>query len=180
MTTPAETVSPAMNGSSSSTALPYGLAMRFNVTIDRIDDKIDLGDWSACKGLKVELKVTRVTSGGDYSTEWILPDRISYSNITLERAVHPDDSETVLKWLQDVSSQWMDWDGSNPAYLGKTATITLLGVSGQKVMSWNLTGVYPVSWSGPSLSATDNKVAIETLELAHQGFLKSSTGVSSS
>ena len=156
-----------MNGASSSTSLPYGLAMRFSVTIDGRN----LGDWSACKGLKVELKVTPVRSGGDYSTEQILPDHVHYPNITLERAVHPTDSKTVKTWLEEVVSEWMNYDGSGTPYAGGTAEIKLLGVQGTEVMSWDLTGVYPVAWSGPSLIATDNKVAIETLELAHRGFL---------
>lgn len=148
---------------------PYGLTMRFQVTVDGLN----LGAWSACRGLQVKLESTKVTSGGDYSTERILPKQVSYSNITLERAVHPADSKTVKAWLEQKVSQWINYDGSGPPYAGGTAKITLLGVQGQEVMSWELTGVYPASWSGPSLSATDTKVAIETLELAHQGFLNS-------
>lgn len=152
----------------STTTPPYGLAMRFQVTVNEL---VDLGEWSACKGLKVELKVTKVMSGGDYSSEWILPDHVSYSNITLERAVHPTDSKKVKKWLDDTISHWMNYNGSDKLYEGATAKITLLGAQGTEVMHWTLTGVYPVSWSGPSLSATENKIAIETLELAHEGFL---------
>lgn len=151
------------NGTSS---FPYGLAMRFKVVVD----DCDLGGWSACRGLKVELKVTRVQEGGSYWYERLIPDQIMYSNITLQRAVHPKDSVKVLEWLRTVATKWENY--SDQAYAGKgTGTIILLGASGQTVMSWPLTGVYPVSWSGPELSATDNKVAIETLELAHQGFL---------
>jgi phage tail-like protein len=153
----------------SGTAPRYGLAMRFKV---KVGELVDLGEWSACKGLKVELKVDKVkTVGGDYSTEQIFPDRVSYSNITLERAVHPDESPRVKQWLEDTVRQWMNYDGSGTPYAGGMATITLLGVQGTEVMHWDLRDVYPVSWSGPSLSATDNKVAIETLELAHRGFL---------
>jgi phage tail-like protein len=147
---------------------PYGLAMRFKVYVDGLS----LGSWSACKGLKVELKVTRVVAGGNYWYEHILPDRISYSTIILERAVHPRDSQRVQDWLGKVASQWMNYSGDD-SYQAGTAEITLLGATGQQVMSWTLTGVYPVCWSGPALSATENKTAIETLELAHQGFLNS-------
>jgi len=39
------------------------------------------------------------------------------------------------------------------------------------VAKWNLEGVYPVKWTGPSLDAAGNQIAVETLELAHNGFL---------
>lgn len=160
-------------GMMSGDSFPYGLAMRFQVSVD----DCDLGHWSACKGLKAELKKIPVTEGGNYWYEHVLPDKISYQTITLERAVHPQDSPQLQTWLQNVAGQWMNYappddDGGNP-YTAGDAKITLLGAAGQEVMTWTLTGIYPVSWTGPSLSATENQVAIETLELAHQGFLDS-------
>jgi phage tail-like protein len=139
--------------------------MRFTVQVDGLS----LGHWSACKGLKVEFKVTKQKSGGDYGTEYILPDRISYSPITLERAMHTDDSAAVRQWLQQVSDDWTTADGSEVP--GRTATIQLHDVNGNIVASWTLQNVYPSSWSGPSLSGSENKVAIETLVLEHEGFL---------
>lgn len=165
---------PGLGGLLSSGTFPYGLAMRFQVTVD----DCDLGHWSSCKGLKVELKVARVQEGGNHWSERLLPDRILYQPITLERAVHPQDSQAVLTWLQQVAAQWQNDSSDGQSYTAKkTAKITLLGATGQTVMWWNLTGVYPVSWTGPTLSATDNKVAIETLELAHEGFLASNPAV---
>jgi phage tail-like protein len=159
--------SAASAGLSPASVPPYALAMRFKVSVSGIS----LGSWSACKGLKVQFETTPVTSGGDYSGDRILPKQLKYSNITLERAVHPTESQTVKTWLEQAVSSWMNYNGSGDPYAGDTAKITLLGAQGQEVMSWNLIGVYPASWTGPSLSATDNKVAIETLELVHQGFL---------
>jgi len=175
MSYPASLMSTAASASPSmSTVPPYGLAMRFRVTVA----EINLGLWSGCKGLEVKLAVKKVTSGGDYSTEQILPEQVSYSNIKLQRAVHPTDSITVKNWLQEKVTQWMNWSGSGDIYPGGTATITLYGAQGTKVMEWDLTGVYPVSWSGPELEANKKDVAIETLELAHQGFLTRTSGTS--
>jgi phage tail-like protein len=165
---------PGVGGLLPDSVFPYGLAMRFKVIVNGLD----LGHWSACKGLKVELKVTRVAEGGNYWFERLLPDRITYPTITLERAVHPRDSKAVQSWLRQVAAGWMNDPGTaGPTQFGQPAQIVLFGAAGQYVMGWKLDGVYPVSWSGPSLSATDNKVAIETLELAHQGFLTSDPSV---
>jgi phage tail-like protein len=51
------------------------------------------------------------------------------------------------------------------------AEITAMGVDGREIASWKLEGVIPVRWSGPSLNVETAKVATETLELAHHGFL---------
>jgi hypothetical protein len=53
----------------------------------------------------------------------------------------------------------------------KTAIIEARTLDGTVVASWALSGVVPVRWSGPQLSADSPKVATETLELAHHGFL---------
>lgn len=55
-------VSAAAGSLSAATSLSYGLAMRFIVTVD----DLSLGSWSSCRGLKVDLKVTRVQEGGNY------------------------------------------------------------------------------------------------------------------
>jgi phage tail-like protein len=164
---------PGVGGLLSGSSFPYGLAMRFKVSVGGLS----LGSWSSCKGLKVELKATEVKEGGNYWFLRLLPDRITYPHITLERAVHPQDSQTVLNWLRTVATQWENDSKDGQSYTAGSATITLLGDTGQQVMSWTLSGVYPVSWTGPTLSATDNKVAIEALELAHQGFLNTHPGM---
>jgi phage tail-like protein len=154
----------------STTTPPYGLAMRFRV---KVEGGLDLGSWSSCKGLTVNLKAKKVTCGGDYSTQQILPEQVEYPNIKLQRAVHPVDSKTLKAWLEEKVNQWMNWSGSGDIYPGGLAKIILYGVQGTEVMHWDLIGVYPVSWSGPELEANKKEVAIETLELAHRGFLNS-------
>ena len=38
--------------------------------------------------------------------------------------------------------------------------------------SWSLQGVIPVKWTGPQLNVSGPKVAEESIELAHHGFLQ--------
>ena len=39
------------------------------------------------------------------------------------------------------------------------------------VARWGLADVVPVRWTGPSLNLDSPKVAVETIEIAHHGFL---------
>jgi hypothetical protein len=48
--------------------------------------------------------------------------------------------------------------------------ITLYDSNDDPVLRWELIGVHPAAWKGPDLDATSSKVAIETLELVHEGF----------
>jgi phage tail-like protein len=145
-----------------------GMAMRFNVTIEGLD----LGDWSACKGLEMTATIHKAFDPGQYAFERLLFADATYPIVKLERAIDAS-SEKVRKWVQSKLAPWQQ-----PAaipfgsfFLGDTATITLLDAGWQEVTSWELRNVYPAAWRGPSLSARKAEVATETLELAHEGFL---------
>lgn len=134
-----------------------GLAMRFDVVVDGID----LGGWGKCDGLAVEFKAEKINEGGNYEHDIFLPGQVTYDTIKLERAMALDDSDKVMKWL---SSKVRDYGGG-------TAQITLFDARGGKVASWSLRNVYPIKWTGPSLNAGGKDVALERLELVHEGFL---------
>lgn len=145
----------------------YGLAMRFAVEVG----DLSLGNWHSCKGLKVSLEYETVKQGGDYVEEVHLPNRVKYEPITLERAVLAQESRDVQAWLTNYIRWWKAYPTSGQLPRTTTATIVLLDYQLCEVRKWKLDGVFPKSWSGPSLAANDNKVALETLVLEHSGFL---------
>jgi phage tail-like protein len=143
-----------------------GLSMRFNVTVDGWN----LGHWTSCEGLKVEFEYETVISGGDYATPHYLPKAVKFEAVTLKRAVESPYSAAVQQWLALVAQQWKS--GGEPT--GTTVLITLMDVFQDltsPAASWQLTGAFPKSWSGPSLDAKKKEIATETLVLAHRGFL---------
>ncbi|MEV4664201.1 phage tail protein [Micromonospora echinofusca] len=140
-----------------------GLAMRFQVTIGGVQ----LGLWRSCRGLRADFKPEVVRVSGDYVGQYHLPGEVSYPPLVLERAVHREHSARLQRWLVDVLGSWRDGTGDDTR---TTARITLLDADGEPVDSWLLYGVRPSSWSGPDLSADTNQVAVERLELVHEGF----------
>jgi phage tail-like protein len=48
-------------------------------------------------------------------------------------------------------------------------SVVLLDESRQEVMRWNFKRGWPCKWTGPSLNAKTNEIAIETLEICHEG-----------
>jgi phage tail-like protein len=134
-----------------------GLGIRFTVTID---GQGSLGDWTKCEGLTVEYDIHEYKEGGQNGFIHRLPGRAKYQNIKLTRP--------VTKISADVAS----WVSGVQATLDRTtATIAVLDATGEEVASWTLDGVFPARWTGPSLDVGGNQVAIEVLELAHNGFM---------
>ena len=50
-----------------------------------------------------------------------------------------------------------------------TVTISLLDEEGKATMVWKLANAWPTKISGTDLKADGNEVAVETLEIAHEG-----------
>ncbi|WP_212821934.1 phage tail protein [Polymorphospora rubra] len=144
-------------------SLKLGLAMRFQVTVG----DVQIGLWRSCRGLRADFKPEVVRVTGDHVGQYHLPGQVSYGPIVLERAVHRESSAQLQQWLVDVLRSWQDGTGDDTR---TTARITLLDADGAAVHSWLLYGVRPSSWTGPDLSADTNQVAVERLELVHEGF----------
>jgi phage tail-like protein len=141
-----------------------GLSNRFGVTIDGTN----LGKWGKCNGLAVDFKPEFHTQGGVYDTQVILPGQMSYTPITLERAVSATETVKVQQWLSKMVDTWVN---AGNAGTGGTAVITLYSPTGDSVVSWTLHNVFPSKWEGPKMDAGTSGIALETLSLVHEGFL---------
>jgi phage tail-like protein len=128
----------------------------FMVTVDHHD----LGAFTSCDGLSLEVQVETREEGGNNLYVHQLPGRIKYSNVKFTRIINKDTQE-VAKWFASMGSQ----------VTRTTAHIAAMTADGKQVAQWSLQGVIPVKWQGPSLSIDSPKVATETLEIAHHGFI---------
>lgn len=89
-----------------------------------------------------------------------MPGLQKFSNITLKRGIFSGDNE-FFDWLNTVKMNTIE---------RRDLTIKLLNESHEPVMVWKVKNAFPVKMEGPSLKASGNEVAIETVELAHEGF----------
>ncbi len=138
-----------------------GMSMRFTVKID--EKKYDLGSWSKVSGLDVTWDLVEYRAGdGPKNERWYFPGLTKYSTIKLERAVQDADTKSVRKWLEENSFKHKVTSGK----------VELLDAKATPVMDWTLRHVIPIKWSISPFDSSANKVALETLELAHMGFLE--------
>ncbi|ONI81529.1 hypothetical protein ALI144C_19640 [Actinosynnema sp. ALI-1.44] len=158
----------------------FGLTIWFDVSVLGLGpaDDHQLGQWSSCTGLGVEFGTEEFGEGGRYDSPAVLPGRIKYTRITLQRAVSTADSPRVQRWLERVAAQWVNSGRSAAEFAGVELVIKLRdspSSDGPVIQEWRLRNAIPVSWNGPALSATGGGVATEQLVLVHQGFLTTKT-----
>jgi phage tail-like protein len=134
-----------------------GLSSRFVAVLDGID----LGGWSKVEGLAVTFKTYDYDPLGHNGYRPILPDRLLYDKIKLTRAINDHDSPKVQEWLATRARGSSDGTGA----------IFLLGTDLQVVMAWHLRGVLWTKWSAAPMDSGSKNIALEVLELAHEGFL---------
>ena len=121
-------------------------------------DGITRAAFQEVSGFDSTIDVIEHREGGENTTLRKLPGMTKYSNISLKWGI-TDDMDLYTWHRQTVQGQLERKNGS----------IVLLGRDGQEVARWNFIRAWPTKYDGPDLNAEGNDVAIETLELAHEG-----------
>jgi phage tail-like protein len=126
---------------------------------------IVVAQFQECSGLRLERHVEEIEEGGVNDRWHILPGRIKQSNIVLKYGLLDSD-------VAKMTSLW-EWfrDGRYDGKVTKVNfSILLYGLTGESpVRRWEVDKGFPVKWEGPSLNVESGQVAIETLEIAHEG-----------
>jgi phage tail-like protein len=132
---------------------PYG---QFNFLVE-IDGVIE-GGFSECSGLTTDTNMIEYREGSEITTTRKLPGLMKYNNIVLKRGWTKD--RKLWEWRKKVI------DGKTERQSG---TIVLQDEARKTALRWNFREGWPSKWEGPALNAKTSEVAIETLEIAHEG-----------
>lgn len=124
-------------------------------------DGITRAGFRECSGLDSIQDVIEYREGNEALTSRKLPGLVHYANITLKRGQTDD----VQLW------EWRD-RASRGKVERKNGSIVMLDETGAEKLRWNFINGWPTKWSGPSLNAAGNEVAVESLEIAHEGLTK--------
>ncbi|HWI93192.1 MAG TPA: phage tail protein [Flavisolibacter sp.] len=116
--------------------------------------------FSEVSGLTQEIQVIEYRDGKspDYNTVK-MPGLRKVTNIVMKRGISKGDNE-FFKWLNTVKLNTIE---------RRDLTINLLNENHEPVVTWKVLQAWPVKVEGPGLKATGNEVAIESIELAHEG-----------
>jgi len=88
-----------------------------------------------------------------------MPGLRKFSNVTLKRGIIKDDNE-FFQWLSTVKLNKVE---------RRDVVVSLLNENHEPVMTWKIQNAFPVKVEGPGLKASGNEVAIESIEIAHEG-----------
>jgi phage tail-like protein len=124
-------------------------------------DGITRAGFRECSGLDSSQDPIEYREGNESLTVHKLPGLVKYSNISLKWGI-TDDAQ-LWEWRQKAA------DGKVER---KNFSIVLLDDAQEEKVRWNLNDGWPTKWEGPSFNATSTEVAIETLEIAHEGVKK--------
>lgn len=132
---------------------PYG---NYNFLVEL--DGISRAAFQECSGFDSTIDVIEHREGGENTVLRKLPGMTKFSNIILKWGV-TDDTE-LYEWHRNVIRGDIE---------RKNGSIVMLDRKGEEVVRWNFMRAWPTKWDGPDFNAEGNDVAIETLELAHEG-----------
>ena len=117
-----------------------------------------LGGFSECEGLGMTLDVEEIEEGGRNSTTLKFPKRVKWSNITLKKGV-------------GASTGLWDWHYGFAEGKGKRRDGLIILMNDLHLPNniWYFRRGLPVRYNGPSMSATNSAIAVESIEIAHEG-----------
>jgi phage tail-like protein len=135
---------------------PYP-SFRFSVEIDNII----VASFSEVRGLQIEVETEPYREGGVNDFEHAFPKGIKYEHLVLKRGIAGFSALDIFYyWYLSVM---------NGIIVRKIVTVILMDSAGNERRRWSFKGAYPVKWTGPELKADSNTIAIESIELVHQG-----------
>ncbi len=120
-----------------------------------------VGGFSEVSGLSSEIELESYEEGGLNGYVHKFPKHTTYPNLVLSRGLVNIDLFYI--WYQATSQGLIQQ---------LNGTILLLNSQQLPVMWWTVKKAYPVKWEGPQFNASSDEIAVEKIELVHQGISK--------
>jgi phage tail-like protein len=129
----------------------------FSVKVDK--DLAD-GTFQEVSGLDVEAQIIEYRHGNSPEFSTIkMPGIKKYGNVTLKKGIFVKDNK-FWDWFNKIKMNTIE---------RQSVTISLLDEGGSPTMVWTLKNAWPTKITGTDMKSDGNEVAVETLEIAHEG-----------
>ena len=89
-----------------------------------------------------------------------MPGLVKYSNVTMKKGIFKGDNR-FWDWFKEIKMNTIE---------RTDVTISLLDESDTPTVTWKLKNAWPTKVTGTDLKAEGNEVAIESIEIVHEGF----------
>ncbi len=119
---------------------------------------VAVGGFSECSGIEMTMTSEDYKEGGNNSSTLHFPNRVEWSAITLKKGI-------------GAGSALWDWSYGFATGEGKRRDGLIVLLNDLRVPNniWFFRRGLPTKYTGPQLNATQNSVAIEAIEIIHEG-----------
>jgi len=136
-------------------------ASQFVVEIDGISQ----ASFSECTIPDISSDPIEYRTGDDPPTQRKIPGLIKYSNLVLKFGI--TDSLDIYNWYKEAILD-SKYNSSR-----KNVSVVLMNEENKETNRWDFINCLPTKYDAPDLKAGGNEIAIETLEIAHEGMARS-------
>src|SRR3989304_7598781 len=128
----------------------------------KLSGKEAIGMFREWSGMDSETAVVEQKACGDQGRPFTrkVAGETKWSNLALKRGV--DENLELWKWRDTVIKQ-----GPDPARVD--GTIELVDISGTAIAVYQFKQGWPIKHSGATLNASTNDVAVEQIDICHEG-----------
>ena len=155
----------------SQTGLRLDPVLNHNFLISLIDSSSNLGSlvstvvfdvlaggFMECSGIEMSMQPEEYKEGGNNGRVLKFPSRVTWTNLTLKKGIA-------------ASTSLWDWHYGFVEGKGKRRDGVIILQSDLHVPNniWSFRRGLPVKYTGPAMNATQSNVAIEAIEIAHEG-----------
>lgn len=120
--------------------------------------------FSEVSGLEMSMEIEEHAVGGINDTLLKFPGRVKWNNLVMKRGLlakrDPLDKSDLWTWYESYL---------NGVGVRKDGIIVLLDEQRRPKVTWSFRRGLPLRWTGPSLNAGQSQVAVESIEIAHEG-----------
>lgn len=124
-------------------------------------DGLTVGSFRECSGLAADGNSVEYREGTDIPRSVRkMPGLVSYPNVTLKRGqtTNPE----LWNWYRNIVNGITD---------RRHGSVILMDEQRKDVMRWSLENMWIKKIEAPSFNATANEVAVESVELVHEGLM---------
>lgn len=126
-------------------------------------DGLLTGGFSSVRGLEAQIEYKQQSEGGSH-LEYPVVERIKHAPLVLSHGL--TDNGALWKWFNEAKA--------GLTVRRRTVSVMMLDAQQLPITWWYCVGAVPTKWIGPSLDAASDAVAVEQIELEHQGLRKGS------
>ena len=123
-------------------------------------DGFDLGMWTEVSLGGMSLAVEPQREGGATAVVHQLRGQLTFETIKLSRVV-TDGTQSIGTWFRSQALEARRMHGE----------IVVYSSTGKTLQRWEFIDAMPVRWTIPTMRSGDYASVVETLEIAHQGFV---------